>query len=110
MYAWLFPVTAINKYSHWIDVHTVRPTSPSTCTVTFDYFMTAEAMQRTTAPEMMAALTASADIQREVFLRSSSSNKNKTFRSVTQILLPRDTTRLLKVLNSLFLKRGCDFN
>jgi choline monooxygenase len=65
VYSWLFPVTAINKYSHWVDVHTVRPTGPDTCTVMFDYFIDQAVMERTPPSSLAAQLKASADVQRE---------------------------------------------
>lgn len=64
-YCWVFPTTAINKYGPWIDVHVVTPTSPVTCSVMFDYFLS-ESIHKTLTPNAIATqMHASADVQRE---------------------------------------------
>lgn len=65
LYVWMFPNTAINKYGPWIDVHTVLPRSPSTCTVIFDYFLQQQTRATLSADAIAAQLRASCDVQQE---------------------------------------------
>ena len=65
VYAWLFPTTAINKYGSWMDVHTVQPTGPSSCFVTFDYFAQRDFLSGLSPDDLAAQIRASCDVQQE---------------------------------------------
>ena len=38
-YVFVFPNLMINRYGPWMDTNVVQPTSPTTCTVRFDWWL-----------------------------------------------------------------------
>jgi len=68
LYIYLYPSLMINRYGPWMDTNMVIPTSHSTCTVVYDYFLqkdTLESLGEDKENFLATSLAASDQVQQE---------------------------------------------
>jgi len=68
LYIYMYPSLMINRYGPWMDTNMVIPTSPSTCTVVYDYYLekdTLESLGDNKDVFLSTSLTASDQVQQE---------------------------------------------